>query len=56
MYRFWYAQIVLGLRQYDVEGEYNIAYKVGNSVVDYRIKVTLVTGTHVWADIIEEED
>ena len=55
MYRFWYAQIILGAAQYEVGREYNIAYKVGDSLQDYRIKVTIVTGTHVWADIIEED-
>lgn len=54
MYKFYYANIILGLRQFEVGQEYNIVYEVGDAVEDYRIKVTLVTGTFVQADIIEE--
>jgi phenolic acid decarboxylase len=54
MYKFYYTNIILGLRQFEVGQEYNIAYKVGDAIEDYRIKITLVAGTFVRADIIEE--
>ena len=53
MYKFYYAQIANRLAQYDVGKEYTILYVVGESQQEYKIKVTIVTGTLIWADIIE---
>jgi hypothetical protein len=53
MYRFYYAQILNKIPHYEVGKEYDIDYIVGESEEKYKIKVTIVAGTLIFAYIIK---